>query len=171
MTAFPNYTQIPRRLSIDAWRLIRAGSLVAAMVVAGLLVAVPDTGLFIMWKVVIPLLPVTFMTAPGIWRNICPLAASNQTPRVLGISKALKPPKWLQEYGYVIAITLFVSFVAARPATSPPRPSAWSSAFPPCSCWPPRPASATSSTPPRWSSGSWSPRPAAPWPNALPPNS
>jgi NADPH-dependent 2,4-dienoyl-CoA reductase/sulfur reductase-like enzyme/ferredoxin len=112
--AFPNYTQIPRRLSIDAWRAIRAGSLVAALVVAGLLVAVPGTGLFVMWKVVIPLLPVTFMVAPGIWRNICPLAASNQTPRVLGITKALKPPKWLQEYGYVIAITLFVAFVALR---------------------------------------------------------
>jgi len=54
------------------------------------------------------------MVAPGIWRNICPLAASNQTPRVLGITKALKPPKWLQEYGYVIAITLFVAFVALR---------------------------------------------------------
>src|SRR6185369_10719699 len=47
-------------------------------------------------------------------RNICPLAASNQTPRVLGITKALKPPKWLQEYGYVIAITLFIAFVALR---------------------------------------------------------
>src|SRR3954452_20647146 len=112
--AFPNYTQIPRRLSVGVWRLIRAGSLVAALVVAGLLVAVPHTGLFVMWKVVIPLLPLTFMVAPGIWRNICPLAASNQTPRVLGITKALKPPKWLQEYGYVIAISLFVAFVALR---------------------------------------------------------
>ena len=26
--AFPNYTQIPRRLSVAAWRAIRAGSLV-----------------------------------------------------------------------------------------------------------------------------------------------
>ena len=63
--AFPNYTQIPRRLPVAAWRAIRAGSLVAAVVVAGLLVAVPDTGLFVMWKVVIPLLPLTFMVAPG----------------------------------------------------------------------------------------------------------
>ena len=111
---FPNYTQIPRRLPVGAWRAIRAGSLVAALVVAGLLIAVPDTGLFVMWKVVIPPLPLLFMVAPGIWRNICPLAASNQTPRVLGITKALKPPNWLKEYGYVIAITLFVAFVVLR---------------------------------------------------------
>jgi nitrite reductase (NADH) large subunit len=112
--AFPNYTQIPSRLSVGAWRAVRAGSLVAALVVAGLLVAAPDKGLFVMWRIVIPLLPFTFMVAPGLWRNICPLAASNQTPRVLGITKALKPPKWLQEYGYVIAISLFVGFVALR---------------------------------------------------------
>jgi hypothetical protein len=49
--------------------------------VAALLIAVPDTGLFVMWKVVIPLLPVLFLVAPGIWRNLCRLAASNQAPR------------------------------------------------------------------------------------------
>ena len=44
---------------------MRAGSLVGALVVAGLLIAVPDTGLFVMWKVVIPTLPLLFMVAPG----------------------------------------------------------------------------------------------------------
>jgi nitrite reductase (NADH) large subunit len=111
---FPNYTQIPSRLSLTTWRAIRAGSWIAALVVAGLLVAVPDTGLFVMWKVVIPALPLLFMVAPGLWRNICPLATSNQTPRLLGITKALNPPGWLKEYGYVIAISLFVGFVILR---------------------------------------------------------
>jgi nitrite reductase (NADH) large subunit len=114
MTAFPNATQIPSGLSIGAWQAVRVGSLLAALVVAGLLVAAPDTGLFVMWKLVIPLLPLVFMVAPGVWRNICPLAASNQTPRVLGLTRALKPPKWLSEYGYVIAISLFVLFVVLR---------------------------------------------------------
>ena len=59
-------------------------SIVAALAVAALLIAAPDTGLFVMWKVVIPLLPVLFLVAPGLWRNLCPLAASNQTPRALG---------------------------------------------------------------------------------------
>jgi nitrite reductase (NADH) large subunit len=112
--AFPNYTQIPSRLSLRAWRGVRAVSLAFALVVAGLLVAKPDTGLFLMWKVVIPALPLLFMVAPGVWRNICPLATSNQTPRALGITKALNPPNWLKEYGYVIAISLFVGFVILR---------------------------------------------------------
>src|SRR3954470_23262598 len=111
---FPNYTQIPSRLPISVWQLLRVCSLIGALVVVLLLVAVPDTGLFVMWKVVIPLLPLLFMTAPGLWRNLCPLAASNQMPRWLGITKGLTAPKWLREYGYVIAFSLFIGFVALR---------------------------------------------------------
>ena len=79
---FPNYTQIPSRLSLRAWRAVRATSLVAALIVAALLVAIPDTGLFVMWKVVIPALPLLFMVAPGLWRNICPLATSKLAIRL-----------------------------------------------------------------------------------------
>ena len=66
---FPNYTQIPSRLSLTAWRTIRAAVWLGALVVAGLLVAVPDTGLKVMWKGVIPALPLLFMVAPGVWRK------------------------------------------------------------------------------------------------------
>ena len=44
-----------------------------------------------------------WLVVPGLWRNVCPLSASNQTPRVLGLSKALTAPAWLKEYGFVIA--------------------------------------------------------------------
>ena len=95
---------------------MRIGSLVAALVVAGLLIVSPDDGLFVMWKIVIPLLPLLFLVAPGVWRNICPLAASNQTPRVLGLTRGLTAPAWFKEYGYVVAISLFVLFVVLRKA-------------------------------------------------------
>src|SRR4051794_20647876 len=111
---FPNYTQIPSRIPVKVWHAMRAGSLVAGLIVAGLLIAVPDTGLFVMWKVIIPTLPLLFLTAPGLWRNLCPLAASNQTPRALKITKALTAPDWLKEYGYVIAFSLFILFVILR---------------------------------------------------------
>ena len=113
-TAFPNFTQIPKGVSIRTWWAIRIASMTAALVVAGLLIVSPDDGLFVMWKLVIPLLPLLFMVAPGVWRNLCPLAASNQTPRVLGLTRGLTAPKWLKEYGYVIAISLFVLFVVLR---------------------------------------------------------
>ncbi|WP_157592438.1 FAD-dependent oxidoreductase [Solirubrobacter soli] len=111
---FPNYTQIPSRLSLTAWRAIRAVVWIGALIIAGLLIAVPDTGLQVFWKAVIPTLPVLFMVAPGVWRNICPLATSNQTPRLLGITKGLNPPAWLKEYGYVIAVGGFIGFVMLR---------------------------------------------------------
>jgi NADPH-dependent 2,4-dienoyl-CoA reductase/sulfur reductase-like enzyme/ferredoxin len=112
--SFPNATQIPSRLPLRWWRLIRSASIVVALGVAALLIVVPDTGLVVMWKVVIPLLPVLFLVAPGVWRNICPLAASNQTPRALGITRAGTAPAWLKEYGYVIAFSLFIGFVVLR---------------------------------------------------------
>jgi NADPH-dependent 2,4-dienoyl-CoA reductase/sulfur reductase-like enzyme/ferredoxin len=111
---FPNYTQISSRIPLAVWQGMRAGSIVGALIVAGLLVAVPDTGLFVMWKVVIPTLPLLFLVAPGVWRNLCPLAASNQTPRALKITKALTAPQWLKEYGYVIAFSLFGVFIVLR---------------------------------------------------------
>ena len=111
---FPNYTQIPSRIPVKVWHGMRARSLVGGLVVAALLLAVPDTGLFVMWKVIIPTLPLLFLVAPGLWRNLCPLAASNQTPRALKLTKALTAPNWLKEYGYVIAFSLFIGFVVLR---------------------------------------------------------
>jgi len=92
LTAFPNYTQIPSRIPVRVWQAMRAGSLVAGVAVAALLIVAPDTGLFVLWKVIIPVLPALFMIAPGLWRNLCPLAASNQTPRALKLTKALTAP-------------------------------------------------------------------------------
>ena len=113
-TAFPNYTQISKGISIRAWWGVRIASLTAALIVAGLLIVSPDDGLFVMWKLVIPLLPLLFLVAPGVWRNLCPLAAANQTPRVLGLTRGLTAPAWFKEYGYVVAISLFVLFVVLR---------------------------------------------------------
>ena len=111
---FPNYTQIPSLLSIRRWWVVRGASLLATWIVIVLLVVLPKTGLKIMWGIGIPLLPILFFVAPGLWRNICPLAASNQTPRVLGITRALEPPAWLKRYGYGVAITGFVVFITLR---------------------------------------------------------
>jgi NADPH-dependent 2,4-dienoyl-CoA reductase/sulfur reductase-like enzyme/ferredoxin len=111
---FPNYTQIPSRIPVKVWHILRAASLVGGLVVAALLIAVPKTGLFVMWRIVIPSLPLLFMVAPGLWRNLCPLAASNQQPRALKITKALTAPDWLKEYGYVIAFSGFTVFIVLR---------------------------------------------------------
>src|ERR1035437_2600877 len=111
---FPNYTQIPSMLSIRAWWVVRTTGVLATLIVAALCFTVPKTGLRIVWGIGIPLLPILFFVAPGLWRNICPLAASNQTPRVLGWTRALEAPAWLKRYGYLISIALFVIFITLR---------------------------------------------------------
>ena len=114
MTAFPNYTQIPSRLPVGAWQAIRVVTLLGAIGLAMALVVVPEDALFVLWKLIIPVLPLAWLVVPGLWRNVCPLAASNQTPRVLGLSKALSAPAWLKEYGFVIAAGMFILFISLR---------------------------------------------------------
>ena len=74
----------------------------------------PATGLFVFWRIIIPLLPILFFLAPGVWRNVCPLAAANQLPRLFGFSRSWNPPRFLRERGYVVAISLFFVIVATR---------------------------------------------------------
>ncbi len=112
--AFPNYTQIPSRVPLRAWQAGRIASITGAVLLAGLMIADEKAGLFVLWKILIPLLPLLFLVAPGLWRNLCPLAASNQTPRALGLTRAATAPAWLKEYGYVIGVALFVAFVVGR---------------------------------------------------------
>jgi nitrite reductase (NADH) large subunit len=114
MTAFPNYMQIPARLPLGAWQAIRVATLAGALGLAVALVLAPDDGLYALWRVLIPALPLLWLVAPGLWRNVCPLSSSNQTPRVLGLSKAGTAPAWLTEYGFLIAAGLFVVFVSLR---------------------------------------------------------
>ncbi|MEA2169870.1 MAG: nitrite reductase large subunit [Solirubrobacteraceae bacterium] len=112
--AFPNYTQIRSRLPQRAWQAMRVASITGAVVLASVMIADEHDGLFVFWKLLVPVLPLLFLVAPGVWRNLCPLAASNQTPRQLGMSNAATAPKWLKEYGYVIGVTGFVGFVIGR---------------------------------------------------------
>jgi nitrite reductase (NADH) large subunit len=55
--AFPNYTQIPARLPVGAWQAIRVVTLLGAVALAMALIVVPDDGLFVLWRLIIPMLP------------------------------------------------------------------------------------------------------------------
>jgi nitrite reductase (NADH) large subunit len=111
---FPNYTQIPPLLSVRGWWIVRAAVLAATLTVVALLWFDSPLGLRIFWGVAIPLLPIFFFVAPGVWRNICPLASSNQLPRALKWTRAMTLPPWLKRYSYAISIAFFVIFVSLR---------------------------------------------------------
>lgn len=113
---FPNYIQLrsQARLSPRFWSWLRFGAVVLTIIYIGVLFVDPDDGLWLWWQITIPLLPLLFLVAPGVWRNVCPLAASNQLPRVFNFSRALTPPKWLTEYGFVMGVAAFFLFATSR---------------------------------------------------------
>ncbi|MGP1665062.1 MAG: hypothetical protein ACTS5I_03925, partial [Rhodanobacter sp.] len=89
---FPNYKQIPARVPRAVWHALRAVSVVFTLSLAYLLVVRPEVGLKIFWGVLVSLLPLVFFVAPGLWRNLCPLSAMNQVPRVFGFTRGLTLP-------------------------------------------------------------------------------
>jgi nitrite reductase (NADH) large subunit len=111
---FPSYTELPTRVRPWVWQAVRVGSIAVYLAVIVTMFVRPAAGLFIFFGVIVPLWPILFLVAPGLWRNICPLAAANQIPRVSGFSRALNPPDWLRERGYLIAVTLFFGIAGAR---------------------------------------------------------
>ncbi len=111
---FPNYTQIPPRVPLWAWHVGRILTVGLAVGECVLLVSQPAKGLELWWKLAIPLLPLLWLCAPGLWRNLCPLAASNQTPRLLRFTRGLTIPDWYREYAPVVGMVAFILLVASR---------------------------------------------------------
>jgi ferredoxin len=111
---FPTFTELSSKVPARIWQAIRVASIAACLAVIGLMFVRPGAGLFVFFDVIVPLWPALFLIAPGLWRNICPLAAASQTPRVLGFSRGLTTPGSLRNHGYLIAVTLFFGIAAAR---------------------------------------------------------
>lgn len=111
---FPAYTVLPKKIPVWFWRLIQIAGVVTVLVLVYILFFFPETGLFILWKIAVPVLPLVFVFMPGIWRNSCPLAIINQTPLVFGFARDIRPPRIIKNYGYVIAISLLLILVTSR---------------------------------------------------------
>ncbi len=111
---FPNFTEIRDPVPQAVWRGLRIASVLATLAVCTLLIADPETGLDVWWKVLVPLLPLVWFVAPGLWRNVCPLAATNQIPRVLGFTRGRTAPAWFRTYAPLAGIAIFFGAVFAR---------------------------------------------------------
>ena len=113
---FPNYTQVQDPVTQDVWYVGRILTVGIALGTILTLFVRPEVGLFIFWRIIVPFLPITFFIMPGVWRNICPMAAVNQTPRLFNFTRAMTLPKWAKEYAYVVGIILFFVIVPTRKA-------------------------------------------------------
>ncbi|MFE6859269.1 FAD-dependent oxidoreductase [Nocardia sp. NPDC057668] len=111
---FPTFPEMPARLPLRAWQVARAISVTAYLALVLTLFLDPTTGLLLFFGVLVPLLPGLFLLAPGLWRNTCPLAAINQAPRLFGIGRAATAPRWIQRYGYLVAVALFFGIAGSR---------------------------------------------------------
>jgi NADPH-dependent 2,4-dienoyl-CoA reductase/sulfur reductase-like enzyme/ferredoxin len=111
---FPSFLEMKARFPRPAWRVVQAASAAAAVALCVALLVAPDPALDVLWRGVVPTLPLVFLLAPGLWRAVCPLAAANQAPRLLGFSRAGVAPRLLERHGFVVAAALFLGLVAAR---------------------------------------------------------
>jgi len=114
MDAFPNYTQLKTRLPVSIWWALRLASLLLTLTAIFLLFTQPDTGLVLFWKLLIPLLPLSFAVIPGLWRNICPMALLNQLPRTLGFGRQNTLSARMRKLALYVSSLSFVGFVLLR---------------------------------------------------------
>ena len=110
------YLELRLRRPASAWPVLRAASVAATIALCATLLLRPDTGLFAFWDLIVPTLPLLWLVAPGLWRNVCPMAATNQLPRILGISRGLRLPGWLHRHGYAVGVAGFLAVTASRTA-------------------------------------------------------
>lgn len=106
--------QVRARVPAPIWHALRVISVGTALGMCVILMLRPDLGLTLWWGLIVPSLPLLFFVAPGLWRNICPLAAMNQAPRLFGFTYGNKLPSWLRQNAYLIGIGMFLLFVTAR---------------------------------------------------------
>ncbi|MBP6625868.1 MAG: FAD-dependent oxidoreductase [Arenimonas sp.] len=111
---FPNYMERRQWLPVAAWHALRCVVLLAVGGLVWLCFARPALALSLFWGIAIPMLPLVFFAVPGLWRNLCPLAASNQLPRLLGLSRGWTLPPKLRRYSVLIGLALLFGAVGLR---------------------------------------------------------
>ena len=113
---FANYTRRTSALPKPAWQMLRILTLLVTLGFAALLALNPGVGLRLWWGLAIPVLPAILVIAPGLWRQVCPMAFLNQIPRMTGSSRGRPlPGKW-KDAAFLIAVAIFLACVAARSA-------------------------------------------------------
>src|SRR5262245_25269750 len=111
---FPNYTEIPTGIPQFVWVILRLITLLITILLILLLAKNPVLGLTLVWALFIPLLPLTFVVIPGLWRQICPMAFLNQLPHIFGFSLNYTLPVKMKNLSYYIASLVFFVVVSLR---------------------------------------------------------
>jgi nitrite reductase (NADH) large subunit len=116
MSADPyrSYLEMRQWFSRRVWHVARAGVLAGAFGLVALLFFAPRIGLIAWWLFILPTVPALLMLAPGVWRNLCPMATLNQLPRLFGFSRSLVVPEWLRRQTILIQAVLYFALISMR---------------------------------------------------------
>jgi hypothetical protein len=76
------------------WVALQATLFLVGVALVGLLLFWPEAGIALMWNFLIPIAPALVTIAPGLWRNICPMATMHMLPHKLGLSRSIRMPEW-----------------------------------------------------------------------------
>src|SRR6185436_16477253 len=96
------------------WVTLQATMLLVGVVLVALLLFWPAVGIALMWNLLIPVAPALVTIAPGLWRNICPMATFHMLPQKLGIAQNLRMPDWGAAALALIGMTLLFVVVPMR---------------------------------------------------------
>ncbi len=72
------------------WRVVQCLVWAVGAVIFALLLFFPPIGVHALWHVLIPVAPALLAFAPGLWRNVCPMASTALFGRHLGFSARRK---------------------------------------------------------------------------------
>ncbi len=111
---FANYTQMRAVAPLWLWRLARWATLLTTLGLMAFMLARPEQGMPVFWGLVVPMVPLLLVVAPGLWRQVCPMAFLNQTPRTLGFSMGKTLPLRWQKASFGIAVVIFLVAVGLR---------------------------------------------------------
>lgn len=91
------------------WRALQAAVWLLGAAICIALFQWPDLGLHALWNVLIPIAPLLVAVAPGLWRNICPLASTALVLRHTGASA--RKPIGSQLQGRLLLVGVLLLFV------------------------------------------------------------
>jgi len=91
------------------WRVVQFVVWLVGVAIVFALLFFPPVGIHAFWNVLIPVAPALLVFAPGLWRNICPLASTALFARHMGRSQRKRvPPVWQGRLLLIGVVALFV---------------------------------------------------------------
>jgi hypothetical protein len=100
--------------TIRAWRILQIAVWALGLAILAALLGWPEIGIHAFWNVLIPVAPALLALAPGVWRNICPLASTALFLRHTGHSDRQPVSRHLQGRLLLLGVVLLYAIVPLR---------------------------------------------------------